>query len=524
MSIQSRWSQPRLIRQRVEKSPPPSPSWSSSSSSALCRPTRCRFPPHPTDRLLSHQPDHQARAALRPGNVRDHLPFRVPRVVAGVLQQLPDLPKADGPRRRVPDEGLQGPLHDRAVGGIREDPTDRVRVQVPQDVEGRVDLAGHPLEGRQGPGVVEKVRRQLEAKPRHQPGQDVQELVEPEGRDLRPALSLGDAVVLVGREDQHLADRQGQFVRQRRALGGILQDLRGKELELREELRHGRHVVGEDQLADGADETVLDRRRDGAEQSEIDVAQAVGWTGVLAAGALSLPARRVAFGGGNLQQVSTVRIGVKDPSFEELTERAIDALPDQFHRLLLISRFGFVLLLRCRALCVLQVDQLDPVDPFHDQNSVGAKFPVDFRNDNADVLVAGKVDEAADAVFAFPRPLVGIELPEELEVVGLPPVIQFLLEAGHELVHGARDVRSNEPIRVTVAVVRGVGIVPEGGDRFDQVGGSPQQLGVLPDDILHAGSSHLDGDLPAVRQSPRVDDADARRRHGCFRQAREEAF
>ena len=82
-----------------------------------------------------------------------------------------------------------------------------------------------------------------------------------------------------------------QLVRQRGALDGILQDFGRQELQLPEELRYGRDVVGKNKLADSTDQAVLYGRRNGAKQSEIDIAQSEGWGNVLDAAASSLSAR-----------------------------------------------------------------------------------------------------------------------------------------------------------------------------------------------------------------------------------------
>jgi len=132
---------------------------------------------------------------------------------------------------------------------------------MPQDVKGWINLSGHPLEGCQSTGIIQKVGWQLELKTGDQSGQNIQELVEAEGRDLGPALRFCGEVFCVGRKDQHLAYGQSQLVRQGGALDWILQNIWREELQFPKELRYSRHVVGEDQLTDGADQTVLDSRR-----------------------------------------------------------------------------------------------------------------------------------------------------------------------------------------------------------------------------------------------------------------------
>mmetsp|Transcript_1629 Transcript_1629/g.3798 ORF Transcript_1629/g.3798 Transcript_1629/m.3798 type:complete len:260 (-) Transcript_1629:517-1296(-) len=144
---------------------------------------------------------------------------------------------------------------------------------------------------------------------------------------------------------------------------------------------------------------------------------------------------------------------------------------------------------------------------------------VDLWNHHVNVLSTRKIDEFGNAFFGIGCPLVGIEFPKQLEIAGLPPVVEFFLETSHELVDSACNVCSNQPI-VFVWIVAVRVFSARRRNRFDQLGSPPQQLGIFLNDIFYIGSLDLDGHFLAIVswQNPRIHYANTGCCHGFLRQ------
>mmetsp|Transcript_21961 Transcript_21961/g.46197 ORF Transcript_21961/g.46197 Transcript_21961/m.46197 type:complete len:274 (+) Transcript_21961:55-876(+) len=260
------YSQPQIIRHLVQE--PTSPSLSRRFSvillflSSSVHQQRVDSPTR--EALFPDQTADQLGPALGSYNVRQNLSLGIPRVCTRVLQQGSQLPDVESARGGCFDQTLERLFDHRTAGGIRKQARNRVGIQVPQNVEVRIGLAGHTLEGSQRPCVVQKVRWKLEAKTGNQSDQNIQQLVEAQGW------------YAVAGKDQDLGNSKGQLVRQCLALDRIGKYFLRQELELAKEFSHGRDVFGKDQLADSADQAILDGSWDRAQQSEINVTESIG--------------------------------------------------------------------------------------------------------------------------------------------------------------------------------------------------------------------------------------------------------